>query len=75
MTHHTTFLSYACEDLMPATRLYVIAASTSATPGQISSWFVREKANSMGHYRITDGSIAFTEVSKEGAIDYEGEVP
>ena len=60
---------------MPATWLHDIAASTSAIPGQIFSWFVREKANSMGHYRITDVSIAFTEVSKEGAIDYEGEVP
>jgi hypothetical protein len=75
MTHHTTYLSYAREDLMPATWLYVIAASTSATPVHLSSWFVREKANSMGHYRITDGSIAFTDVSKEGAIDYESEVP
>ena len=37
---------------MPATRLYVIAASTSATPAHISSWFVREKANSTFEYTV-----------------------
>jgi hypothetical protein len=52
MTHHTTFLSYAREDLMPVTRLNVIAASTRVTPGQISSWFVREKANSIFEYTV-----------------------
>jgi hypothetical protein len=52
MTHLTTFLSYAHEDLMPATRLYDIAASTRVTPGQISSWVVREKANSIFEYTV-----------------------